>query len=342
MRAPSHADAFEVLCLQAADNGRKDVLLGESVDRARTQGRPFMLGEEFPSVYLEMPLIGDPFLDVTILYAKIAPQTRVDSPAAGRHEAMFDWYAEVVTPAYEDVCCGFELDTSRASLPEAAVHFQPRIHTELVRPFCEAIGEPERADLYLDLVARMPAGWPLSFFGLFRGRPGTPMRVCGYLGDRARRSCANDPAHLAATFDQIGFTAYDDALLAQACELMASGLGSLDFQFDVYPDGHLSDVFALDLKFEIEKPEAVLRAFDDGPAGETMRLFERWGIADERWKLIPQAAFARSLPVETDDGGWYSYAFTLMPGWAKVRWSSGVLQPSKFYFLASAGPTNKD
>ena len=75
------ADAFQVLLLQAAEGGRGKVLFGESLQRAREAALPFMLGEEFPSVYLEHPLIGDPSLDVTVLFGGIKPGTRVDSPA---------------------------------------------------------------------------------------------------------------------------------------------------------------------------------------------------------------------------------------------------------------------
>ena len=336
MRAPSFADAFEVLCLQAASDGRGPVLFGDSVARARSFARPFLVGTKCPSIYLEFPLLGDPFLDVTLLYGELATGTRIDVPAAAGSEAMIDWFAGACAD-YEDVCCGFELDTSKPELPAAAVHFQPRVHRQLVEPFCAAIGEPERARLYLDLAERMPSGWPLSFFGMFRGRPGTPLRVCGYLGYGERERCAQDAGHVAEVFDQVGFSAYDDAMLEGIVELMRTASTSLDFQFDVYPDGSLGDVFAIDVKFDVEQPEAVHASLDGGPGAAVLGLFERWGIADERWRLIADGAFARSLPVERDDGTLARYAFTLMPGWAKARWADTVLQPSKFYLLAKAG-----
>ena len=155
MRAPSNATALEVLLLQAADDGRGARLFGPSLERARVACRPFMAVEEFPDVYLEFPLAGDPFLDITLLYGELGPGTRIDSPAAAGSEPMLDWCAGVQRD-YDDVCCGFELDTKNEQLPAAAVHFQPRAHLELVAPFCEAIGEPERARLYLDLNDRMP------------------------------------------------------------------------------------------------------------------------------------------------------------------------------------------
>ena len=333
---PSFADSFEVLCLQIAADGRGPVLFGDSVDRAREAGRPFMVGEEFPSVYLEFPLSGEPFLDVTLLYSKLDSGTRIDSPAASGSEDMLDWYASACA-GYEHVNVGFELDTGKPELPAAAVHFQPRMHTELVEPFCEVIGEPERAKLYLDLAARMPEGWELSFFGLFRGRPGSPLRVCGYLAADVKAACAENPAELAAVFDKVGFSAYDDAMLAQVSELMAIAPGGIDFQLDIYPDGPLGDAFAFDVQFEIEQPWAVEENFSSGPGARVMETLAKWGAADERWKLAAGAAFARAIPLPTEDGELKRYSFTVIPQWLKARWRAGVLQPSKLYYLGGAG-----
>ena len=91
MKALSHSDAYQVLLLQAADEGRGPALFGESVERARDAVLPFLVGEKFPSIYLEHPLIGEPFLDATVLYDDIQSGTRVNSPLAGDHGAMFDW-----------------------------------------------------------------------------------------------------------------------------------------------------------------------------------------------------------------------------------------------------------
>ena len=336
MRAPTFADSFQVLLLQAADDGRGPLLFGESVERAREEVPPFLLGKSFPSVYLEHPLLGSPFLDVTVLLNELEPGTRVDSPAAGEHAAMLDWFAGV-RAAHREVSCGFELDTKEASLPEAAIHFQPRTHTELVEPFCEAVGEPDRARLYLDLVERMPAGWPLSFFGMFRGRKAAPLRVCGYLDFSEKRFCSEDPSHLAEVFGTIGFAAYDRAMLQQVSTLMATAPGQIDFQFDVYPDGSLGSTFAIDMQFDIDQPGAVRAKFEDGAGSRVMRILEEYGAADRRWECAIESVFARAIPVETETGELGKFAFTLMPQWVKARWTDGALQPAKLYHLAHAG-----
>ena len=336
MREPTREQAFQVLLLQAGDEGRADTLFGDSPQRACDAVPPFLVGESFPSIYLEHPLAGDPFLDATILLGPIEPGTRISSPAAGEHAAMLDWYAGA-REEHDDVACGFEVDTSARELPTSAIHFQPRTHADLVRPFCEAVGEPQAADLYLSQDARMPDGWPLSFFGMFRGRPDAPLRVCGYMGGDERKACAADPKHLATALDAAGFTAYDGAMLEQACALMEVAPVAIDFQLDVFPDGSLGPTFAIDVQFGIEQPEAVQASFEDGPGAAVMSLLEKWGAADGRWRQAAQSAFARALPVELDNGDTGRYSFVLMPQWAKARWTNGKLQPAKLYHYAYAG-----
>lgn len=153
----------------------------------------------------------------------------------------------------------------------------------------------------------MPDGWPLSFFGLFRGRPDYPLRVCGYLDAGEKDACADDPQHLALAFDTVGFTAYDEAMLAEASALLAAAPGSADFQFDVYPDGHLGEAFAIDMQFEIEQPECVQEGFSSGGAGRLMRMLEGKGVTDGRRRLVPGAAFARGIPAQRDDGSFGRY-----------------------------------
>lgn len=335
MRTPSHADAFEVLLLQAADNGRGPVLFGGGKDLAAKAARPFMVGKRFPNAYLEFPLTGEPFLDVTVLYSTIEHGLRIESDNARRTKEMLDWFSGVADE-YEEISCGFELDTCDPTR-SAAIHFQPRAHKELVKPFCEAVGEPQVAQRYLELAARMPEGWPLSFFGMFRGRPGAPLRVCGYLDNEEKGRCARDCACLSSVFDQIGFSAYDDAMLSQVSKLMATAPGGVDFQFDVYPDSNIGSTFAIDVQFEIKQVKDVMSSFESGAASGVMSQLEAWGIADERWHLCAEATFARSINVVLDDGTLGRYFLTLMPQWVKVRWIDGHLVPSKMYYLANAG-----
>ena len=335
MRVPSNELACRALFLQAADAGRGPVLFGDSGERACRAILPFLEGVPFPELYLEFPLAGDPFLDVTALYGEISPGTRFDSPAAAGTESVLDWFAAARADR-EDISFGYELDTKDAVPGPAAVHFQPRQHSELVLPFCRMLGREDAGLLYSDLAARMPEGWPLSFFGLFRSRSGAPLRVCGYLSRSEKQRCCDDPARLEAVFRAVGFTAYDGRMLSQISAVLAVSPATVDFQFDILPDGSLGSTFAVDIGFPAEQSEMVRSSFLSGPFSKVMNLLDSWGIADSRRKLIPDIAFTRSVPVEDGVGKPRRFALIIEPHWIKIRWNDTALRPSKVYCLARA------
>lgn len=102
--------------------------------------------------------------------------------------------------------------------------------------------------------------------------------------------------------------------------------------------GGMVDVtFAIDASFRVQRPELALASFADGHDARVMELLEGWGVADDRWRLGVQAAFARALSVELPDGTTRGYMLLLMPQWVKTRWTSSRLQPAKLYHLGSAG-----
>ena len=39
----------------------------------------------------------------------------------------------------------------------------------------------------VDKAARMPEGWSLAFVGIFRGRSGSLLRICGYMSDEGQQ-----------------------------------------------------------------------------------------------------------------------------------------------------------
>ena len=335
MKAPSNELACRALFLQAADEGRGPVLFGEDANRACERVLPFVEGVSFPALYLEFPLLGEPFLDVTMLYGDVPGHMSFGDPAAAGTERMLRWF-DGVRKEHEHICYGFELDTGKPAGTTAAVHFQPMNHTELAAPFCEALGEPETGKRYTEKASRMPEGWPLAYFGLFRGRPGSPMRICGYMAQDEQKRCAEDPTHLEAAFRAIGFTDYDEKMISQVSELLRTAPETADFQFDLLPDGTLGETFAIDVSFSIQRTEEAKKAFREGSAARLMLRLEEWGIADSRWKKAAGMAFTRAIPVEDEEGKKRSFALVLTPNWLKVRWRKGVLQPAKLYALGKA------
>ena len=336
MKTPSNELACQALFLHAAGDGRGEILFGENWQKSCDRILPFVKGVPFPSLYLEFPLAGDPFLDVTVLYGEIEPGTRFCSEAAAGTERMIDWFAQVRI-RHDGICFGYELDAGSGDSAPAAVHFQHRSHLRLAEGFCEAVGEPAAGRLYMDLAAHMPAGWAPAFFGMFRGRPGSPLRVCGYVDPEEQRRCAENPSRLAEVFRQLGFRTYDDGMLRQAAAFLTAAPEGVDYQFDVWPDGSIGDTFAIDANLGLKQSETQKASFDHGPCADVMRLLESWGAADNRWHPAAGVCLSRALPVEDENGIARVYALTVCPKWVKARWRGGVLQNAKLYCEGTAG-----
>ena len=120
---PSNELACQALFLHAADEGRGTDLFGENWQETLDRVLPFVKGVPFPVLYLEFPLAGDPYLDVTALYSEIESGTRFRTEAAAGTEKMIDWFTQV-SAQHDGLCFGFELDSNCSASAPAAVHFQ--------------------------------------------------------------------------------------------------------------------------------------------------------------------------------------------------------------------------
>ncbi len=334
MRKPTQMEAFDTLYALAAGNGREEALFGDSIHLARPAFERTLIGSEYPTVYLEFPLLGEPGFDFLSVFSQIEIGARFAPGAGFGRQDMFDWLAEVCEK-HDSVSCGLELDTSTGETERAGVYLQQRKNTELVAPFLERIGESARIQSYLDALSRMPEGWPPSYVGLFPGRAGTPIRIGGYMSGDARTRCAKDPTHLAKCFRRIGFEAFDDDMLDRCSEFMRLA-PSVDFQFDIMGDGSLGDTFGLSLSFNETKPRQAHECMESGYGAELMGVLQGWGLADDRWRLIADAAFGRHVPYKREDGSNSRLALCVLFNYAKVKFCSCKARPAKFYLALIA------
>ena len=335
MKKPSQMEAFDALYAIAAGDGRGDALFGNSIELARPAYERTLIGSGYPQAYLEFPLLGEPCFDLLSVHGSVEPGSRFAPGAGFGYQGMLDWFSGV-RESTESISCGIELDTSTGETERAGVYLQQRKRHNLVAPFLESVGESGRTQSYLDALARMPEGWPPSYVGLFPGRPGTPMRIGGYMDSDELARCGGDPAHLGEQFRQIGFEAFDAPMLARCAEFMQLA-PSVDFQFDIMPDGSLGDTFGLSLSFNETKPRQARECMETGYGARLMEALQSWGLADERWKLIAGAAFARHVGYERDDGTEGRFALCVKFNYAKVKFRGGQAQPAKFYLTCIAG-----
>jgi hypothetical protein len=332
---PSQMTVFDALYSIAAGDGRGEALFGNSFGIARGAYERTLIGDGYPAAYIEFPLLGSPGFDLLSVHDTVRPGSRFAPGAGFGYQAMLDWFSSVRKKG-ANVSCGIELDTSVGETERAGVYLQHRKHSDLIAPFLESIGEQSRTDSFLAVADRMPEGWPPAYVGLFPGRAGTPLRIGGYLENAIQKACADDPALLAAYFDQIGFSAYDDEMLSRCAALLPLA-PSVDFQFDIMPDGTLGDVFGLSLSFNEPKPRESRACMESGYGARICRTLQEWGLADERWSLIAGAVFARHVPFDREDGSRGRFALCCKLNYAKVKFASAVAQPAKFYLTLASG-----
>ena len=335
MRRPTQMQAFDALYVLAAGDGRGEALFGNCITPARIAYERSLIGNGYPSAYFEFPLLDEPCFDILSVHGWVEAGAQFAPGAGFGRQPMFDWF-EGVCERGGYVSCGLEMDVSDGETERAGVYLQQRKRTELVGPFLASVGESGRTEAYLDLLRRMPEGWPPSYVGLFPGRAQTPMRIGGYLGDAERKLCAQDPTHLGRRFREIGYTAYDQPMLERCSEFMRLA-PAVDFQFDILPNGQLGDTFGLSLSFNETKPREAKECMETGYGARLMHELQSWGLADDRWKLIAGAAFARHISCERDDGSEGRFALCIRFNYAKIKFRAGEPQPAKFYLNCHAG-----
>ena len=302
------------------------VLFGDGLEKIRPLIRPFLTGDDFPEIYLEFPLKGEPFLDATVLYNDIVNVKNIDSPLAGECETLLKRFSRF-RENHKDICFGFEID-SASSGSLAAVHFQPYGHMDLVEPFLESIGEGSYSDLYKEFVRHSGPIWPPSFFGIFRGRPLYPLRVCGYVDKNEYELICSSDTHLRDVFDHLCFKAYDDKMINQIKEVFNIAPLGVDYQMDIYPDKSIGATFSLDI--------ALPDKYDDRVA----KLFKKFGIADDRCDLLEEIVSDVALPDSVENENIGLRRIKIKPAWLKIRWKDKVLQNAKCYTMLRAYKLN--
>ena len=115
-----------------------------------------------------------------------------------------------------------------------------------------------------------------------------------------------------------------------------------DYQMDVWPDGTLGEVFAVDGSAGRLCEQKMKSSFDSDDFARMMTLLESWGAADSRWRLAAGMALTRGFPVEDENGNPSLFAMLVQPNWVKARWRAAVLQNAKCYCRAWAGVQRED
>lgn len=324
-----HALAFDMIYALAACGGREAALFGSCIERAREAFAHSLVNEEFPELWFELPLMGEPWFDLHALASEetLSPETHFVDERTGGYPEVFRWFASQGESVRQ---LALSWDVGKGDVVRPAIQLLVNTRNQQVTcDFLTVAGRPDAAPAYRAFLASIPEGWYACYAGVFPDRPEHNLRIECIPNISLQRAYAESPALLEAHLRQVGLNELGDTLVAR-CRDMAQTPFRLEFQFDVDPEGRADETFSASVRFAQPSSEDSGNAFElQGPAGDLMSQVEAWGLADSRWRLLADTMFAKRVTRGDESNLLYCY-----PAFCKLRWRAGVPLDAKAYLIA--------
>lgn len=315
---------FEILYALAARDGREATLFGDSMPYAREALARGLCGDLFPELWFELPLAGEPWFDLHVLYAR--EHVRGGETFAGLGGAYADALAWFATSANtRQLALSFDSHTGCVDEPAVQLLLDRR-GLDAPTGFLAAVGRSELADAYRSFVARMPSGWYACYSGVFPARADAAwVRVECIVGGDTQRAYAADAQVLREHLAQVGMGRVDDEVVSGVVELARSPF-ALELQFNVDADGAALPTLGASVRFQ---PDDVAGPDGLGAVGRVFAQAEARGLADGRWRELARTTFAKRVAAGDEYANIWCF-----PAFIKLRWRQGAAPDAKAYLMA--------
>ena len=316
---------YNLIYALAARDGREEALFGHSAPLALEAFGHSLAGSAFPELWFEIPLAADPWFDFHALTSRGTVES-LDGLPASTHGA-FRWFAEQGKNVRQ---LALSWDTGSGNPEDPAIQLLvAQDDPETTCAFLEAAGKADAAPAFRAFRKRLPQGWFACYMGVFPQRPEFNLRVECIPDPELQRAYAKDPDLLRSHLESVGISSFGDTVIPR-CQLMCSMPFQFEFQFDVDESGLASSTLGASSRFACPPGEDDWAYFDtSGSAGDLMRRVEEWGLADSRWSLLGDTAFATRATQNGKSTTLYCY-----PAFLKLRWRDGEPLDAKAYLIA--------
>ena len=335
MRRPEQTELMGLAFKRFCARGRGRALLGASESLVMDAYASLSPSGVAPSLYLEMPLLGEACCDVGVgPYRKRGSFTLTDEFANGdaRSFEIVRWLPRL--GGQQDVFFGVDLDPQR-DVPVSGAYVRHFGDLDVAREFYGITGSVAGFEGFRRASERLPEGWLAVFAADYFGRDNSPLRLEAMLAPDVLGAVASDAGALRDGLGSMGVPFVDDEMISLCQGLFRLGK-SASFQFDVYPDGSLAGLLSATLFFSPPVQQ-------ESPPDEKRRTVQRSmsylreaGMSDERCQLLDEAAFAQGVPGIDDEGLLFDLALLCEPYCCKLKWVDGVLRPARWYQILRA------
>lgn len=327
---------YTILYALAASGGREQALFGKCATEAQKAFALSSAGSAFPEIWFEVPLLGDPRFDLHALTSResLDPDGAFPPERTGGFPDTFRWFAKQGDKVRQ---LALSWDLRPGGEPAAALQLLVSGKDEdTVAGFLKTAGREDAAERYRLFARRLPEDWFACYFGVFPARPGSALRVECIPSAGLQEAYAKDPGLMRKHLEQAGVREFGDTLMPR-CSTLAGTPFRLEFQFDVEADGSAGPVIGASLRFASPSGDEGYPPFN--PAREAGGLMNRvceWGLADSRWRLLGDTAFAWRVRHGEENCRLFCY-----PAFVKLRWRAGVPLDAKAYFMAGCRDERK-
>lgn len=308
-------------------------VLGNSYEAVRMAYEGSLLGGNAPHFWLEMPLCGKAHSDLHVSYdyCELKSGMRFAPSAGFGYQPLFDWFSCNGT-AHTGIDLTFDLSDKTVEGVGAYVSFH-HAHEVDIEGFCGALGCAEDSWRCNKLVNVFPKGWNVWYVSPFPGRKGNPVRAAALASGALQRQFARDPSLVREHLSRLGIASIPHEMCAQVTELSKLPV-TLEWRVTMDAQGSMLD--RCDVSFYLSKTymsgEDVRSCFgEDGAGTRALLLFERWGIADDRWRNVVAGSFARGGPFRCEDGSLRTLVGVCSPSCFMAPWRQGSPLPAKVY-----------
>lgn len=322
---------FDILYALAARDGREKALFGSYLPEARQALARSQPTNALPELWFELPLKGEPWLDFHALTSRedLQPNMEFSAESTGGYPEVFRWFASQKS-VVRQLALSWDIGSGAGNPQQPAIQLLTWNYApDVVCGFLEATGKANSTDAYRTFFDSLPEGWFPCYTGVFPAREEHFLRVECIPQERLLQEYARDPELLQRHLEQVGLV---DAVpsIARRCSQMANTPFKLEFQFDVNSSGRANPTFAASLRFACPPGENGYEFFGQSDATtKLMQSVQEAGLADKRWRLLPDVSFAERLSKNGQSRVLYCY-----PAFIKIRWREGELLDAKTYLLA--------
>lgn len=332
---------FDIIYGLAASDGRDAVLFGRGADQMRTAFARSQAGACFPRLWIELPLMGEPWCDVTVDFAQddLAGAQEGFAGHDGVYADTLSWYAQTKPGSADRFALAY--DTSRGDIDRPALQLITHKNRtddalgfgmDVIQGFFDACGRPSDAETYRAFSEVLPADWEAFYMGVFPSREmaGSQrwVRVGAVVSRDAQRAYAEDAGLAREHMAGIGLgQGWDE--LAELLSELARWPYQLELQFNVEPGGRVQPIVSIS-----QRMMPIRHWADPALRKEALRLFawaENRGWIDGRWRELEGTAFRRRVRAVGEEA-----VLSCYPAYLKLRWCADEPLQAKTYLLAQA------